>query len=130
MDSSVLGSIEYAIEVLAVPLVVVLGHRGCGAVRAGVDTLTNEVVPSGYIRAVVESVTSSILTGRSEGLDTIEEFETRHVEETCRLIHTRSRLVARAVADGSVELVGATYDLNEGEVQLCTRSSPLHPGAA
>ena len=42
VDPSVLGSIEYAVEVLNVPLIVVLGHDKCGAVKATIDALDNE----------------------------------------------------------------------------------------
>src|SRR5215213_5098780 len=68
-DSAVLGSIEYAVTVLEVPLVVVLGHDSCGAVKATLDALDEGQVPGGYVRDVVERVTPSILLGRLDGLN-------------------------------------------------------------
>lgn len=55
LDDSVLGSIEYAVHVLNVPLIVVLGHDGCGAVKATLDALDKGAVPDGFI-AVWSSV--------------------------------------------------------------------------
>src|SRR4026207_626892 len=52
IDSAVLGSIEYAVTVLNVPLIVVLGHDSCGAVQATLKALDDGVVPGGYVRDV------------------------------------------------------------------------------
>src|SRR3954463_14625729 len=67
IDSAVLGSIEYAVTVLDVPLIVVLGHDSCGAVKATLAALDDGVVPGGYVRDVVERVTPSILLGPRGG---------------------------------------------------------------
>src|SRR5690606_15983293 len=82
IDSSVLGSIEYGVHVLNVPLIVVLGHDSCGAVKATVEALDGGEVPGGFIRSVVERVTPSILAARREGLGSVDELEARHVVET------------------------------------------------
>ena len=79
IDSAVLGSVEYAVTVLNVPLIVVLGHDSCGAVKATLAALDDGVVPGGYVRDVVERVTPSILLGRRDGLTRVDEFEARHV---------------------------------------------------
>nr|WP_308212638.1 carbonic anhydrase [Nocardia zapadnayensis] len=68
IDVGVLGSIEYGVAVLNVPLIVVLGHDGCGAVGATLDALDTGAVPGGFIRSVVERVTPSILLGRRESV--------------------------------------------------------------
>ena len=73
MGSAVLGSIEYAVTVLNVPLIVVLGHDSCGAVKATLSALDDGVVPGGYVRDVVERVTPSILLGRRDGLTRVDE---------------------------------------------------------
>ncbi|PYE20032.1 carbonic anhydrase [Williamsia limnetica] len=118
IDSAVLGSIEYATEVLGVPLIAILGHDSCGAVRATLDALDDLQIPGGFIRDVVERVTPSILAGRSEGLTRVDEFEARHVKETGRLMVQRSRYIADRVEKGEVGIVGLTYELSEGKVRL------------
>ena len=118
VDSSVLGSIEYAVHVLNVPLIVVLGHDGCGAVKATLDALDHGQVPGGFIRDVVERVTPSILMGRNEGLTTVDELEARHVAETGSLLMQRSRIIAERVEKGACAIVGVTYKLSDGQVKL------------
>jgi carbonic anhydrase len=118
IDSSVLGSIEYAVEILNVPLVVVLGHDSCGAVGATLKALDDGDVPAGFIRSIIERVAPSILIGRKEGLTTVDELEGRHVVETGKLLEERSQIVARRIADGRCAIVGVTYKLDDGHVQL------------
>ncbi|BCK52690.1 carbonic anhydrase [Nocardia wallacei] len=118
VDSSVLGSIEYGVEVLDVPLIVVLGHDSCGAVRATIDALDGGNVPGGFIRSVVEKVTPSILIGRREGLTGVDELEARHVVETSRLLMQRSMTISQRVASGELAIACVTYKLQDGKAKL------------
>lgn len=118
IDSAVLGSIEYAVTVLSVPLVVVLGHDSCGAVKATLSALDDGQVPPGFVRDVVERVTPSILLGRRDGLTRIDEFEARHVTETAAQLMARSSAIADKINAGSVAIVGLTYHLADGKVVL------------
>ena len=118
IDSAVLGSVEYAVTVLDVPLVVVLGHDSCGAVKATLAALDDGIVPGGYVRDVVERVTPSILLGRREGLTRVDEFEAHHVRETGAQLLARSTAIAARVASGDLAIVGLTYRLADGRIVL------------
>jgi carbonic anhydrase len=118
VDSAVLGSIEYAVTVLDVPLIVVLGHDSCGAVKATLSAIDDGVVPGGYVRDIVERITQSVLQGRHAGLTRVDEFETRHVNDTVTQLRIRSVSIAERLAAGTVAIVGLTYHLAEGRVVL------------
>jgi carbonic anhydrase len=118
IDSAVLGSIEYAVTVLNVPLIAVLGHDSCGAVQATLDALDKGAVPGGFVRDVVERVTPSIMLGRREGLTRVDEFETRHVVETGSQLLSRSSAIADRVERTQLAIVGLTYRLADGQVTL------------
>jgi carbonic anhydrase len=118
IDSAVLGSVEYAVTVLNVPLVVVLGHDSCGAVKATLTAIDDGVVPGGYVRDVVERVTPSILLGRRDGLSRVDEFEARHVVETVTQLRARSTAIAERLDAGSLAIVGVTYQLADGRAVL------------
>ena len=118
IDSAVLGSIEYAVTVLGVPLIAVLGHDSCGAVQATLDALDKGQVPGGFVRDIVERVTPSIMLGRREGLTRVDEFETRHVIETGTQLLARSSAIAERVERGELAIVGLTYRLADGRVTL------------
>lgn len=118
MDSAVLGSIEYAVTVLDVPLIVVLGHDSCGAVKATLSAIDDGLVPGGYVRDIVERVTPSVLQGRHAGLTRVDEFETRHVNDTVAQLRIRSASIAERLVAGTVAIVGLTYHLADGRVVL------------
>jgi carbonic anhydrase len=118
IDSAVMGSIEYAVTVLNVPLIAVLGHDSCGAVKATLAALDDGSVPGGYVRDIVERVTPSILLGRRDGLTRVDEFEARHVSETGLQMLDRSTVISQRVADGTLAIVGLTYHLADGKVAL------------
>ncbi|OBK47186.1 carbonic anhydrase [Mycobacterium sp. 1081908.1] len=118
IDSAVLGSIEYGVTALNVPLIVVLGHSSCGAVKATISAIDEGAIPGGFVRDVVERVTPSILAGRREGLTRVDEFEARHVSETLRQLVSRSSAIADRVEAGTLALAGVTYKLAEGKAEL------------
>jgi carbonic anhydrase len=118
VDSAVLGSIEYAVTVLNVPLIVVLGHDSCGAVKATLSALDDGEVPGGYVLDIVERVTPSILRGRRDGLTRVDEFEARHVEETAKLLVSRSTAISQGIEAGTVAIAGLTYHLADGRAVL------------
>jgi carbonic anhydrase len=118
IDSAVLGSIEYAVTVLSVPLIVVLGHDSCGAVEATIAALDGGNVPSGFVRDVIERVTPSIMLGRREGLSRVDEFEARHVVETGTQLLARSSATAERITRGELAIVGVTYHLADGRIVL------------
>ncbi len=118
IDSAVLGSVEYAVTILNVPLVVVLGHDSCGAVNAALAAINEGKLPGGYVRDVVERVAPSVLLGRREGLTRVDEFEERHVHETMAQLMARSTAIAERVAAGTLAIVGVTYQLDDGRAVL------------
>ena len=118
IDSAVLGSIEYAVTVLNVPLIVVLGHDSCGAVEASLAAIDEGKVPGGFVRDVVERVTPSIMLGRRDGLTRVDAYEARHVIETGAQLLARSTAISERIKKGELAIVGVTYRLADGRVVL------------
>jgi carbonic anhydrase len=118
VDSGVLGSIEYGVHVLGIPLVGILGHDSCGAVAATVEALDNGPMPGGYLRDLVERVTPSVLAARQAGRVGTDEIEAEHVRQTGLLLLERSRVLAEAVAEGRCAVVGMVYDLADGQARI------------
>jgi carbonic anhydrase len=114
----VLGSIEFGVALLNIPLVVILGHDSCGAVAATVNAVETGILPGGYIRDIVERVTPSVLGARQAGMTTADEIEAEHVRHTLRLLTERSRLIDDRVASGHLAVVGAVYHLADGRAHI------------
>ncbi|WP_283112604.1 carbonic anhydrase [Streptomyces halobius] len=116
----VLGSIEYAVSVLDCPLVVVLGHDSCGAVAATRAALTDGLGTTGYVRDVIERVTTSVLAARAAGVTGDDDIIAEHIRHTVDLLLDRSRLLADRVTAGKTAVVGLSYRLADGSAQLVT----------
>jgi len=118
IDPGVLGSIEFGVDVLDIPLVVILGHESCGAVSATVEAVQTGVMPRGYIRDIVERVAPSVLAAQQAGMTTADEIEAEHVRHTLRLLIERSSVTAERVASGQLLVVGAMYGLGDGRARI------------
>lgn len=118
VGAEVLGSIEYGADVLDCPLVVVLGHDSCGAVAAACAVLEDGMVPTGYVRDVVERVTPSVLAARAAGRVTADEILAEHVSRSVDLLLERSRVLADRVEAGQTAVVGLCYRLADGSARV------------
>ncbi|WP_330342538.1 carbonic anhydrase [Streptomyces sp. NBC_00557] len=114
----VLGSIEFGVQVLGCPLVIVLGHDSCGAVGAASAALQDGQTPGGFVRDVVERVTPSVLAARAAGHVEPQEVLAEHIRHTVDLLLDRSRILAEKVAAGQTAVVGLRYRLADGTAQL------------
>jgi carbonic anhydrase len=125
VDSGVLGSIEYGVAVLGIPLIGILGHDACGAVAATVQALDEGPMPGGYLRDLVERVTPSVLAARQSGLVSTDDIEAEHVRQTGMLLVERSTVLAEAVAAERCAVVELVYGLAEGRTRVVGSAGPL-----
>ena len=116
VDTATLGSIEYAVQIVGVKLLVVLGHEGCGAVAAATQIIDDAQVPPGYIRDVAEKIAPNVVRARKAGATTADEIIAEHSLHTVQLLRQRSSMVDGAIRRGSVEAVAAHYSLGSGTV--------------
>jgi carbonic anhydrase len=116
----VLGSVEYGVAALDVPLIAVLGHDSCGAIAAALDAVRTGEVPGGYLRDVVERVLLSVLPVRDRALADGDVAVNEHVRYTVELLAQRSTVIAERLADGRLGVAGLSYGLANGRVeQVC-----------
>ncbi|MFV0373080.1 carbonic anhydrase [Microbacterium sp.] len=123
VSDSVVGSLEYAVDVLRVPLIVVLGHDACGAVRAAIESTALDAPPLPpniwrLIAPIVPAVKRVIAAHGDQALtpDTVdaEEVGREHLQDTVAQLLHASELISDAVADGRLAVVAANYRLTEG----------------
>lgn len=125
LDYAVLGSLEYAISVLHVPLIAVLGHGNCGAVTAAKEAVETGATPQGHIRGLVERITPSVLKTMRQDKTDVNEMVIEHVKQTvCRLLEN-SRVIFDAVDNYSTAVVGLSYQLEEGRARLVSTAGVL-----
>ncbi|MFI7680906.1 carbonic anhydrase [Actinophytocola sp. NPDC049390] len=115
LDDAVVGSVEYAVEHLHVPLVVVLGHSGCGAVKAAIDLVGGTSEVTGSVDTVARAIEATVRAtppnpdGTAFLAACVRNQTIRVADELTRRSHT--------VAAVRPRIVTAVYDLRSGLVK-------------
>ena len=118
IDDAVLGSLEYSIDVLGVPLIVVLGHDSCGAVTATKSAVETGQMPAGFIRDLVERITPSVLTSLRNEQPEVNDMVVEHVKQTSQRLVDSSRVISDAIGSGRAAVIGLSYSLADGRADL------------
>jgi carbonic anhydrase len=108
--SEIIGSIEYGIAVLGTRVLMVLGHSGCGAVKAAISA---KAVP-GQISSLYRYIRPAVDEARGDFVGAIKA----NARIQTKLLRESSPVVADALKAGSLEVVAAYYDLATGKVAL------------
>lgn len=122
-----LGSIEYAVEHIGSPLIMVLGHERCGAVTATVKAEGKPV--EGNIGSLIASIAPAAEAAKASGATgpaLIEAACNANIENVNAEIKAKSPVIAEAIKAGHVKIVGAKYDLDSGKVELLDQAQPKH----
>jgi carbonic anhydrase len=118
IDDAVLGSLEYSVSELDVPLIVVLGHDHCGAVTATKAAVETGQMPAGFIRSLVERITPSVLTSLRNNQPDINDMVVENVKQTSQRLVDSSRAISGAVDSGRTAVIGLAYSLSDGRADL------------
>lgn len=120
ISDSVVGSIEYAVSVLRIPLIVVLGHDECGAVAAAIASQAPDARPlPAHIDRLIQQIVPAVkrVAGKGDvdpGSVDASEVGREHLRDTVAELLQRSEMISDAVAAGVLGIVGANYKLHEG----------------
>lgn len=129
VGDTVIGSLEFAVGELGIPLIVVLGHDSCGAVAAAIQSIDADSEPQSFhLQRVIDMIVPSVKrahralgvqSGDDHALDP-REVGRLHIEASVGALLERSVLISEAVATGKLAVVGANYDLANGRVDVHT----------
>ena len=119
IDTDVAGSIQYAVYHLKAPLLVVMGHEGCGAVTAALEALDGTAREPKYIEALAKRIEPAMkgfdpaLRGDARLSAAVEANVRWSAGQLARLPEGR-----KALEDKFLTLVGAVYELKTGRVRV------------
>ena len=114
LDDVVLGNMEYAAVELGVPLLVILGHERCGAVKAALD---GKAVP-GHISTLVAAIKPAVDSTKGQTGDAWDNAVRANVKMNVNKLQSSSPILAEAVQAGKLKVVGGRYDLDSGKVEI------------
>jgi carbonic anhydrase len=128
-DSAVLGSIEYATEHLHVPLVVVMGHSSCGAVKAALEPAGHGPDIASNLTKLVAAIRPALAHMKSGG-DVWENAVYASIGQNLSDIFRLSPMLTHMRHSNEAAFVGAFYHLDSGKVDFIESSLPVTPMAA
>jgi carbonic anhydrase len=114
------GSIEYAVVELRVPLIVVLGHSQCGAVKAAITQIDATTPLPGSLSGLVSTIKPAVIRAKDQPGDLLENAIRANVQIGVEHLQTSEPILANALKQGKVKVVGAAYDLRSGRVTVIT----------
>ncbi len=126
IDNVALGSIQYAVAELGVPLIVVMGHERCGAVDAALGVVEKNVTYPGSIGQMIEPIVPAVLQARARmdpkkpyDRDALLDAAVReNVKRVVTRLSTAETLLTEPLREKKLMIVGARYDLDDGSVDF------------
>jgi carbonic anhydrase len=122
LDSAVLGSLEYGVVELQIPLLIVLGHEQCGAVKATLEAIGSEAAPEGEIGRLVAAIRPAAVRSWSAPGNRLDNAVRANVELAIERLNSSAR-IADALQAGALRIIGARYGLTTGLVELMEKAS-------
>jgi len=116
MSGVEIGSVEYAVEHLGVKLIVIMGHKNCGAVKAFIE---GGILP-GHIKDIIDSLTleAEIIALPINDINRLDDCIKANVLHGIRQLETQSTIIKEKIEKKELQIIGATYNLNDLKVTI------------
>ena len=117
INDDILGGLEYGSKVVGTPLIVVLGHTSCGAIKGACDG-----VQLGNLTQLLAKIQPAIQMSKAAGdrngknYQFVNEVTELNVDDSVNEIRNRSTILADLEKQGKIKIVGAMYDTSTGRV--------------
>jgi len=119
-NAETIASLEYAVAVLAVPLILVLGHDSCGAIEAAIKSLRDNTTLPGHLPSLVAGVAPAVKAVSQQGGDTLGLAIRQNVVDNIAKLSTAGPILSAAVEQRKLKVVGGVYGLMDGRVKMVT----------
>lgn len=117
-NDDTIASFEYSVAVLGTPLIMVLGHDACGAVDATLKSLKDNTTLPGHLPSLVARLASAAKAGAAQPGDPLNNAIRQNVIDNVANLKTATPILATAVAQQKLRIVGGIYRLADGRVEL------------
>ncbi len=117
-NDDILASLEYAVQVLNTPLIMVLGHEACGAVDATIKSIKDGTTLPGHLPALVAAITPAVKAAQGESGDLLTNAIRENVKLNVDKLKNTGPILTSFVGDKKIRVVGGVYKLKTGRVEL------------
>jgi carbonic anhydrase len=119
LDDDGAASLEYAVKFLGVRLVLVLGHRNCGAVDAAIKAVKDGAELPGHLPGLIDAIKPAVLAAQAtQPADLLAAAIAENVRQTEGHVTTSTPILSQAASSGQLKVAGGVYDLATGRVHL------------
>ena len=112
------ASFEYGVAVLAVPLILVLGHDSCGAIDATIKSLKDDKPLPGHLPSLVAALAPAVKAVAQQAGDTLDNAIRQNVIDTVARLKSAGPILSAAVEQKKLRVVGGVYRLKDGRVDM------------
>ncbi len=113
-----IASLEYAVAVLAAPLILVLGHDSCGAVDAAIKSLKDNTTLPGHMPSLVAAIAPAVKAVSQQSGDTLSNAIRQNVIDNVAKLASATPILSAAVEQKKLKVVGGIYRLKDGKVDM------------
>ena len=117
-NDDMIASLEYAVAVLATPLILVLGHDACGAIDSTIKSLKDNTTLPGHLPSLVMALAPAVKTASGQGGDPLANAIRQNVLDTVAKLRSAGPILSEAVTTRKLKVVGGIYRLKDGRVDL------------
>lgn len=117
-SDEMIASLEYAIQVLNTPLILVLGHDACGAVDATIKSVKDGTTLPGQLPSLVSAIRPAVEAAKGEPGDVLSDAIRRNVDLNVEKLKTTTPILQSAADSKKIRVVGGVYKLKSGQVEL------------
>lgn len=119
LNTDLLASLEYAVEVLGVPLIAVLGHSGCGAVAAAIKVMKEDAKLPGHLPELIRAIKPAVvLAGKATSGGLLDNAIAENVRRTVAALQRANPIIRRFHEAHDLMIAGGVYDLATGRVAI------------
>lgn len=119
-NEDILGSMEFACKIAGAKIIVVLGHRGCGAIMAACDDIKfgNVTALINKLKPAVARVREPTTNRNSQNSEFVEDVAKANVFLTIANIKHRSEVLREMLENYQIAIVGGMYDTQTGKIEF------------
>jgi carbonic anhydrase len=118
LNTDVVASFEYGVQVLHTPLLMVLGHQSCGAVDAAIKSIRDGTTLPGHLPSLVEAIGPAVRDTQGKPGDALENAIKQNVLLNVERLKAATPIIEAFVSEKKVQVVGAVYHLDDGRIEL------------
>jgi carbonic anhydrase len=118
LNTDVLASFEYGVQVLHTPLLMVLGHQSCRAVDAAIKSIRDGTTLPGHLPSLVEAIGPAVRDTQGKPGDALENAIKQNVLLNVERLKAATPIIEAFVSEKKVQVVGAVYHLDDGRIEL------------